>query len=49
LRTAAGRRVDIGDWLLVQLGLAVAWLDPDKAVDLIRLIDDAAGPATAAA
>jgi hydrogenase maturation factor len=49
LLTAAGRRIDVGDWLLVQLGLAVTWLDPDEAVDLIRLIDDAARPAAAAA
>jgi hydrogenase maturation factor len=49
LLTAAGRRIDVGDRPLVQLGLAVAWLDADEAVDLIRLIDDAARPVPAAA
>jgi hydrogenase assembly chaperone HypC/HupF len=48
LLTSAGIRVDVGDWLLVQLGLAVAWLAPDEADSLIRLIDGMAAPALSA-
>jgi hydrogenase maturation factor len=36
LLTAAGQRVDVGDWLFVQLGLAVAWLNPDDDGGLAR-------------
>jgi hydrogenase assembly chaperone HypC/HupF len=38
LVTSAGTQVGIGDWLLVQLGLAVAALDPTEASDLAQLI-----------
>jgi hydrogenase assembly chaperone HypC/HupF len=38
LLTSAGTRVGVGDWLLVQLGLAVAALDPTEASDLAQLI-----------
>lgn len=38
LVTSAGTQVGIGDWLLVQLGLAVAALDPTEASDLAELI-----------
>jgi hydrogenase expression/formation protein HypC len=48
LLTAAGTRVAVGDWLLVQLGLAVASLDPAEASELARLIAATAGPAAAA-
>ena len=52
LVTSAGTQVGIGDWLLVQLGLAVAALDPTEASDLARLIaasrTAAGGPALAA-
>ena len=52
LVTSAGTQVGIGDWLLVQLGLAVAALDPTEASDLARLIaasrPAAGGPALAA-
>jgi hydrogenase assembly chaperone HypC/HupF len=47
LLTAAGTRVTVGDWLLVQLGLAVAVLDATEAIELARLIS-AAQPARAA-
>jgi hydrogenase assembly chaperone HypC/HupF len=49
LVTSAGTRVGVGDWLLVQLGLAVAWLSPDEADDLTRMIDEARMPALSAA
>jgi hydrogenase assembly chaperone HypC/HupF len=48
LLTAAGTRVTVGDWLLVQLGLAVAVLDATEATELARLIA-AAQPARQAA
>jgi hydrogenase assembly chaperone HypC/HupF len=38
LLTSAGTRVGIGDWLLVQLGLAVAALDAAEASELAALI-----------
>jgi hydrogenase maturation factor len=38
LLTSAGTRIGIGDWLLVQLGLAVAALDAAEANELTQLI-----------
>ncbi len=38
LLTSAGTRVGVGDWLLVQLGLAVAALDAAEASELTELI-----------
>jgi hydrogenase assembly chaperone HypC/HupF len=38
LLTSGGTRVGIGDWLLVQLGLAVAALDAAEASELTQLI-----------
>jgi hydrogenase expression/formation protein HypC len=38
LLTSAGTRVAVGDWLLVQLGLAVAALDAAEASELTQLI-----------
>jgi hydrogenase assembly chaperone HypC/HupF len=51
LVTSSGTRIRVGDWLLVQLGLAVAALDPAEASDLAQLIaatHRTAGPALAA-
>jgi hydrogenase expression/formation protein HypC len=47
LLTSAGTRVAVGDWLLVQLGLAVAALDAAEASELTQLIA-ASRPALAA-
>jgi hydrogenase expression/formation protein HypC len=47
LVTSAGTRVAVGDWLLVQLGLAVAALDAAEASELTQLIA-ASRPALAA-
>jgi hydrogenase expression/formation protein HypC len=38
LLTSGGTRIGIGDWLLVQLGLAVAALDAAEASELTQLI-----------
>jgi hydrogenase maturation factor len=42
LTLLTGERVGVGDWLLVQSGIALSRLDTDEVVERLRLLDEAA-------